>query len=83
MVIGVIRIIMVIIVIRVNRGHQGHQGHHGHNSPQGPQGQFIINLHQSAFKSQKDKLYILAEMLKISKSGCCADVIYIIDHHHF
>ena len=30
-----------------------------------------VNCYQSAFNSQKEKLNILAEMLKISKSGCC------------
>ena len=29
-----------------------------------------VNYYQSAFNSQKEKLNILAEMLKISKSGC-------------
>ena len=31
-----------------------------------------VNYYQSAFNSQKEKLNILAEMLKISKSGCAA-----------
>ena len=31
---------------------------------------FRVNYYQSAFNSQKEKLNILAEMLKISKSGC-------------
>ena len=29
-----------------------------------------VNYYQSAFNSQKEKLNIMAEMLKISKSGC-------------
>ena len=29
-----------------------------------------VNYHKSAFNSQKEKLNILAEMFKISKSGC-------------
>ena len=29
-----------------------------------------VNYYQSSFNSQKEKLNILAEMLKISKSGC-------------
>ena len=29
-----------------------------------------VNCYQSAFNSQKEKLNILAEMLKISKTGC-------------
>ena len=33
-----------------------------------------VNYHQSAFNSQKEKLNILAEMLKISLSGCAADL---------
>ena len=41
-----------------------------------------VNYYQSAFNSQKDKLNILAEMLKISKSGC-ADLRYIIDHRNY
>ena len=35
---------------------------------------FRVNYHQSAFNSQKEKLNILAEMLKISKSGRVADL---------
>ena len=38
------------------------------------------NYYQSTFNSQKEKLNILAVMLKISKSGCRGR---IIDHHHY
>ena len=39
-----------------------------------------VNYYQSAFNLQKEKLNILAEMLEISKSGCCcADLYTIID----
>ena len=30
-----------------------------------------VKYYQSAFNSQKEKLYILAEMLETSKIGCC------------
>ena len=41
-----------------------------------------VNYYQSAFNSQKEKLNILAEMLKISKSG--ADSRYtIINQCHY
>ena len=33
-----------------------------------------VNYYQSAFNSQKEKLNILAEMLKVSKSGRVADL---------
>ena len=36
-----------------------------------------VNYYQSAFNSQNEKLNILAEMLEISKSGCCVADLYI------
>ena len=36
----------------------------------------MVNYYQSAFNSQKEKLYILAEMLEIQKSGCACGSIY-------
>ena len=42
-----------------------------------------VNYYQSAFNSQKEKLNILAEILEISKSGCCAADLYIIEHRHY
>ena len=72
MVIGVIRVIMVIIVIKVIRAIR-----------------VImvilvirvlkINYYQSTFNSQKEKLYILSEMIKISKSGCGS----LANHYHY
>ena len=41
-----------------------------------------VNYYQYAFNSQKEKLNILAEMLKISKSGLCCGRC-IIDHYHY
>ena len=38
-----------------------------------------VNYYKSVFNSQKEKLNIMAEMLKISKSYC----IYIVDHRHY
>ena len=40
-----------------------------------------VNYYQYAINSQKEKLTILTEMLKISKSGC-ADPYTIIEHYH-
>ena len=37
-----------------------------------------VNYYQSALKSQKEKVNILAEMLKISKSGCAAELYNIL-----
>ena len=42
-----------------------------------------VNYYQSAFNSQKEKLNILAEMLKISKTGCLWIYIYIKEHCHY
>ena len=75
MVIGVIRIIMVIIVLRVIRVFRVIR---------------VIrvimliiaimvlkdNYYQSPFNSQKEKLNIMAEMLKISKNGLRGPIYY-------
>ena len=42
----------------------------------GEKNMFRVNFYQSAFNSQKEKLNILAEMLKISKSGFACGSIY-------
>ena len=42
-----------------------------------------VYYYPSAFNWQKEKLNILAEMLAISKSGCCCADLYIIDHRHY